>query len=138
MNVLHHNCITGPFIAGPMADKWGRKITLLISSIFFLLSYILLVTTKSVGQIYAARLIQGLGVGFVMTAQPMYIGEIASDDCRGAVGSFMQLFIVGEYFRSLSSGTSIDLTFPSIQLEFSSFIALAHMSATPFFNTSAA
>lgn len=112
MKFLHE--IPGPFIAGPMADKWGRKITLLISSIFFLLSYILLVTTKSVAQIYAARLIQGLGVGFVMTAQPMYIGEIASDDCRGAVGSFMQLFIVGEYFRSPSSGSFIDLTFISI------------------------
>lgn len=30
----------------------------------------------------------------MMTAQTMYIGEIASDDCRGALGSFMQLFIV--------------------------------------------
>lgn len=29
-----------------------------------------------------------------MTVQPMYIGEISTDDCRGALGSFMQLFIV--------------------------------------------
>lgn len=29
-----------------------------------------------------------------MTAQPMYVGEIATDDCRGATGSLMQLFIV--------------------------------------------
>lgn len=29
-----------------------------------------------------------------MTAQPMYIGEISTDDTRGALGSFMQLFIV--------------------------------------------
>ena len=29
-----------------------------------------------------------------MTAQTMYIGEIASDDCRGALGSFMQVGIV--------------------------------------------
>lgn len=43
---------------------------------------------------YLARLLQGFGVGFVMTAQTMYIGEIASDDCRGALGSFMQIGIV--------------------------------------------
>lgn len=43
---------------------------------------------------YIARLLQGFGVGFVMTAQTMYIGEISSDDCRGALGSFMQLGIV--------------------------------------------
>lgn len=29
-----------------------------------------------------------------MTAQTMYIGEISSDDCRGALGSFMQVGIV--------------------------------------------
>lgn len=29
-----------------------------------------------------------------MTVTPMYIGEIATDDLRGALGSFMQLFIV--------------------------------------------
>lgn len=29
-----------------------------------------------------------------MTVQPMYIGEISTDDTRGALGSFMQLFIV--------------------------------------------
>lgn len=44
---------------------------------------------------YIARLIQGFGVGFVMTVQPMYIGEIASDSVRGALGSLMQLFITG-------------------------------------------
>lgn len=29
-----------------------------------------------------------------MTAQPMYVGEIATDDTRDTLGSFMQLFIV--------------------------------------------
>lgn len=29
-----------------------------------------------------------------MTATPMYVGEISTDDTRGALGSFMQLFIV--------------------------------------------
>lgn len=32
-----------------------------------------------------------------MTVQPMYIGEIASDSVRGALGSFMQLFITGTF-----------------------------------------
>lgn len=33
-------------------------------------------------------------MGFVMTVQSMYVGEISTDDSRGALGSFMQLFIV--------------------------------------------
>lgn len=83
-----------PFVAGPLADIIGRKWTLLSSSIFFILSWLLMILTCNVPQIYIARLLQGFGVGFVMTAQTMYIGEIASDDCRGALGSFMQVGIV--------------------------------------------
>ncbi|KAG4073186.1 hypothetical protein HA402_002575 [Bradysia odoriphaga] len=86
--------LIAPFVAGPLADKIGRKWTLLSSTVFFALGSILFLTAGSVGQLYAARLIQGFGVGFVMTAQPMYIGEIATDDTRDTLGSFMQLFIV--------------------------------------------
>lgn len=86
--------LIAPFIAGPLADVIGRKWTLMSSTVFFVLSWILLILTCSVPQMYIARLLQGFGVGFVMTVQTMYIGEIASDDCRGALGSFMQLFIV--------------------------------------------
>lgn len=88
---------TAPFIAGPLAEKFGRKLTLLGSSAFFILSYIILLFTTSVGAVLAARLIQGFGVGFVMTVQTMYIGEIASNEFRGALGSLMQLCIVSEY-----------------------------------------
>lgn len=50
--------LVAPFIAGPLADKIGRKWTLLASSLFFALSSILSLTTTSVGQLYAARIIQ--------------------------------------------------------------------------------
>lgn len=86
--------LIAPFIAGPCAEKFGRKMTLLGSSAFFVVSWILLLTTSTVTQLLAARLIQGFGVGFVMTVQTMYIGEIASNEYRGALGSLMQLCIV--------------------------------------------
>ncbi|XP_003436496.2 facilitated trehalose transporter Tret1 [Anopheles gambiae] len=86
--------LIAPFIAGPLAERIGRKFTLLGSSIFFLVSFILLLTTETVVQVLIARFIQGLGVGFVMTVQTMYIGEIASNEYRGALGSLMQLCIV--------------------------------------------
>lgn len=86
--------LIAPFVAGPLAGMIGRKLTLLASAIFFIVSWILLLTTSNVGQLLAARLIQGFGVGFVMTVQSMYIGEIATNEYRGALGSLMQLCIV--------------------------------------------
>lgn len=43
---------------------------------------------------YIARFISGLAVGVIFTILPMYIGEIAEDEVRDTLGSFMQLFIV--------------------------------------------
>lgn len=88
-----------PFVAGPLADKIGRKWVLLSSSVFFVVAYILMMVAGQVWVIYLARLIQGFGVGFVMTVQPMYVGEIATDSVRGATGSLMQLFIVCKYYK---------------------------------------
>lgn len=52
------SCDTAPFVAGPLADKIGRKWTLLSSTGFFALSWILLVTTNNIPQMYVARLLQ--------------------------------------------------------------------------------
>lgn len=81
-------------MAGPLADKIGRKWVLLSSSIFFVVAYVLMMIGGEVWVLLVARLVQGFGVGFVMTVQPMYVGEIATDSVRGATGSLMQLFIV--------------------------------------------
>uniref|UniRef100_A0A2M3ZFG5 Facilitated trehalose transporter Tret1 n=1 Tax=Anopheles braziliensis TaxID=58242 RepID=A0A2M3ZFG5_9DIPT len=86
--------LIAPFIAAPLAERIGRKFTLLGSAAFFIVSFILLLTTSTVIQVLVARFLQGLGVGFVMTVQTMYIGEIASSEYRGALGSLMQLCIV--------------------------------------------
>lgn len=86
--------LVAPFVAGPLADRIGRKWVLLSSSVFFVFAYILMMIASEIWILYLGRLIQGFGVGFVMTVQPMYVGEIATDAVRGATGSLMQLFIV--------------------------------------------
>ncbi|GLV44376.1 uncharacterized protein CBL_10180 [Carabus blaptoides fortunei] len=83
----------GPFPAGIGCDKMGRKLTLLISTAPFIVAWFMISTTCNVTQIYAARFLMGAGVGAIFTALPMYIGEISEDSIRGALGSFMQLFI---------------------------------------------
>ncbi|XP_055903786.1 facilitated trehalose transporter Tret1-like [Eupeodes corollae] len=83
----------GALTAGLIASKFGRKFTLLSSSLFFISSYMCLIIGRSIGVIYVARILQGLGGGIVTTLTPMYIGEIATDDFRGALGSLILLFM---------------------------------------------
>ncbi|XP_067616732.1 facilitated trehalose transporter Tret1-like isoform X2 [Eurosta solidaginis] len=93
-SIVAIGALTAPFVAGPLADRIGRKWVLLISSAFFVVAYALMLIASEVWMLLLARLIQGFGVGFVFTVQPMYVGEIATDAVRGATGSLMQLFVV--------------------------------------------
>ncbi|XP_053683806.1 facilitated trehalose transporter Tret1 [Sabethes cyaneus] len=128
--------LIAPFIAGPLAEKFGRKLTLLGSSAFFIVSWILLLTASTVGQILAARLIQGFGVGFVMTVQTMYIGEIASNEYRGALGSLMQLCIVTGILYVYSVGPYVSyqaLQWACMALPIIFAVAFFFMPETPTF-----
>lgn len=90
------------FGAGPLASIIGRKWVLLSSSIFFIVSFIVLMFAFKVWIIVLARALQGFGTGFIMTAQPIYVGEISTDEIRGATGSLMQLGIVcKELFKKI-------------------------------------
>jgi MFS family permease len=73
-------------VAGYLANKIGRKWTLLSSSLFSVTSWILLATTTTVIQIYVAKVLHGICIGFTLSVQAMYVGEIATDNRRGALG----------------------------------------------------
>lgn len=94
----------GPFAAGIAADTIGRKKTLLISAVPFIIAFILNIVATNVYYFFISRFLCGLSVGLVFTVLPMYIGEISDDEVRGSLGSLMQLFIVIGLLFSYSLG----------------------------------
>ncbi|XP_055850406.1 facilitated trehalose transporter Tret1-like [Episyrphus balteatus] len=82
-------------IAGPIAAIIGRKRSLLLSSTILAAAYVSMLVARSVLCMYLGRFLQGAGGGFLITVLPMYVGEIATDDVRGSIGSLMSLFMTG-------------------------------------------
>lgn len=78
-----------PIPASYMADRIGRKNTLLLSAIPYILGWLLIMVATNVPTIYASRMISGFGYGMAYTTAPMYLGEVASDDVRGAMATFI-------------------------------------------------
>ncbi|XP_038208197.1 facilitated trehalose transporter Tret1-like [Zerene cesonia] len=78
-----------PIPASYLADRIGTKRTLLLASIPYIMGWILVMLANNVPTIYAARLISGLGYGIAYTAAPMYLGEIASNEVRGAMATLI-------------------------------------------------
>lgn len=86
--------VIGSLIGGIPAEKYGRKVTLYIVAITYLLSAI--GTAYSVDWKYFMifRFIGGLGVGISSVVAPMYISEIAPPDKRGRLVAMFQFNIV--------------------------------------------
>lgn len=74
--------IMGSLLASPCTSNIGRKQTLLISALFFITSFLILILTDNLLGIYIARFLQGIGDGIAMVALPIYVGEISSVECR--------------------------------------------------------
>ncbi|XP_055903799.1 facilitated trehalose transporter Tret1-like [Eupeodes corollae] len=81
------SCIIG----GPLGGFIGRKWCLVASSLLLSASFVLMMIANKVSVIYFGRTLQGLGGGLIVTNLPLYVGEIATDDVRGALGSLMAL-----------------------------------------------
>jgi MFS transporter, SP family, arabinose:H+ symporter len=81
-------------VAGPLADRYGRRRMLRIASVVFTLSALLSAAANDFAMLIAARLLSGVGVGAALVVAPMYIAEIAPAAVRGRMVSFNQLHIV--------------------------------------------
>uniref|UniRef100_A0A1B6BWY7 Major facilitator superfamily (MFS) profile domain-containing protein n=2 Tax=Clastoptera arizonana TaxID=38151 RepID=A0A1B6BWY7_9HEMI len=88
--------VFGPYVAGYMVSRVGRKWTLNFAVGLIILSYVLLLLTPLtlfVEQIYISRILSGISGGIIYTALPMYVGEVSDDQARASLGSFFAFFL---------------------------------------------
>ncbi|KAG0287876.1 hypothetical protein BGZ96_008264 [Linnemannia gamsii] len=86
--------LAGCLIAGSLQNKYGRIKTLLLSSIVFVFGSIVLGLTFHQAQFILGRVIIGFACGLSGVVAPTYLGEIATIQGRGILGTFHQLFLV--------------------------------------------
>jgi SP family arabinose:H+ symporter-like MFS transporter len=87
-------CIIGVAFAGKIGDQFGRRLSLIISSILFFLSAIGSALVSDITLFIIFRIIGGLAVGIASMLSPMYISEISPARQRGRLVSLYQLAIV--------------------------------------------
>ena len=84
----------GALTAGRIADRFGRRFTLIAGGIIFVLGSIWCALSGSVGMLATARTFLGFAVGAVSIVSPMYIAEIVPAKVRGRMVSLNTLAIV--------------------------------------------
>ncbi|RZV66091.1 MAG: MFS transporter [Flavobacteriaceae bacterium] len=86
--------MAGNLLAGPMADRFGRKSILIIVAALFSISASWSALATGYTEFIIARIIGGVGIGGAILIAPVYIAEIAPPKLRGSLVSFNQLNIV--------------------------------------------
>lgn len=95
-------CAAGAFLAGGLADRFGRRSTLLGSALLFALSAWGSGVANGSIEFVIYRLIGGFAVGAASIISPAYISEIAPAAYRGRLTSLQQMAIVlGLFFAFL-------------------------------------
>lgn len=86
--------VLGALLGGWPTDRFGRKPTLFVVGLMYLVSAIWSGLATGVTSFFMARFLGGLGVGISTIAAPLYITEIAPAKLRGRLTGLFQFNIV--------------------------------------------
>jgi len=111
-------CLIGAFFSDYLSNRLGRKTTMIITAILFILNSIGTALPNSFTMFVIFRIIGGIGVGIASMVVPMYIAEIAPPKRRGAlVGNYQLAIVIGivvvyfvNYFIALQGDAQWNLT----------------------------
>ncbi|KAH0770823.1 hypothetical protein KY290_014804 [Solanum tuberosum] len=91
--VLNLCALVGSLCAGRTSDKIGRRNTIMVASVIFMIGSILMGYGPSYIALLVGRCIAGVGVGFALMIAPIYSAEVSSPSSRGFLTSLPEIGI---------------------------------------------
>ncbi|KAL8532193.1 hypothetical protein ACS0TY_008697 [Phlomoides rotata] len=96
--------------SGPVSDSLGRRPMLIISSVLYFLSGLVMLWAPNVYVLLLARLLDGFGIGLAVTLVPVYISETAPTEIRGLLNTLPQFTGSAGMFLSYCMVFGLSLT----------------------------
>lgn len=96
-------CAAGAFIAGNLADRFGRRNILVVAAVFFVASAWGSGVAGTSAEFVFWRILGGLAVGASSILSPAYISEVAPARYRGSLATLQQIAIITGLFIAFVS-----------------------------------
>lgn len=112
VSLLTAGCFFGAIFAAFLNDRLGRRVSLMIFSLTFLVGAAMQVGAHhEIGLIYAGRVVAGLGIGGMSSITPVFVSENCPPEVRGRIaGMFQEFLVIGSTFAYwLDYGVSIHI-----------------------------
>eukprot|EP00538_Stauroneis_constricta_P013176 CAMPEP_0119551002 /NCGR_PEP_ID=MMETSP1352-20130426/4407_1 /TAXON_ID=265584 /ORGANISM="Stauroneis constricta, Strain CCMP1120" /LENGTH=568 /DNA_ID=CAMNT_0007597005 /DNA_START=199 /DNA_END=1905 /DNA_ORIENTATION=- len=81
----------GSLFAYWITDRYGRRRSFIAAAFTFILGVLLMASAQSYGALMAGRTLVGLGVGFGLAIDPLYIAEISPASHRGELVTWSEI-----------------------------------------------
>ena len=88
-------CAAGVLAVGPISDRFGRKLAMVLAAVMFLVSALGTALPQDIVTFILFRFLGGVGIGIASISTPMYIAEVTPARIRGRMVSVNQIAIVG-------------------------------------------
>ncbi|KAJ6019608.1 hypothetical protein N7522_001675 [Penicillium canescens] len=100
VSLLTAGCFFGSIFAAYINDRLGRRYSLMIFCMVFLVGAAIQVGAHhEIGMIYGGRVIAGLGIGGMSSITPVFVSENCPPAIRGRVaGLFQEFLVIGSTF----------------------------------------
>jgi SP family galactose:H+ symporter-like MFS transporter len=96
VSIVLVGAMIGAIVGGSVADRIGRRATLVWAGGIFIVGSLLAPLSANVFVLIAARAIIGIGIGFTSVTAPVYVSELAPPQSRG--------MLIGLYQFALTAG----------------------------------
>ncbi|XHH09621.1 MAG: sugar porter family MFS transporter [Candidatus Bathyarchaeia archaeon] len=85
--------ILGALLGGFLADRLGRKYSIIAGSAMFIFGTLIVVASPGLPIFVVGRILIGIAIGIASFIVPMYISELSPERIRGSLVSLNQLFV---------------------------------------------
>ncbi|HUN61866.1 MAG TPA: sugar porter family MFS transporter [Candidatus Sulfotelmatobacter sp.] len=96
VSIVLVGAMLGAMVGGAVADRIGRRATLVWAGAIFIAGSVLAPLSPNVATLIVARAIIGIGIGFTSVTAPVYVSELAPPQSRG--------MLIGLYQFALTLG----------------------------------
>ncbi len=93
-SLLFPGATVGALLGGPVADRIGRKKSLVLAGVIFSVATVACALAPNVIVLVAARIALGYAVGVASVVVPLYLAEMAPASQRGRIVTVNQLMLV--------------------------------------------
>ncbi|KAG9158303.1 hypothetical protein Leryth_000435 [Lithospermum erythrorhizon] len=99
---LYIAALAASFAASATTRAFGRKVSMLVGGLIFLVGAVLNGAAINVGMLIIGRILLGVGVGYANQSVPVYLSEMAPAHIRGALNIGFQMAVtIGIFIANL-------------------------------------